>query len=1069
MASRRKQQSEPLSFDRRLVLNRYMLSLFGVDDFRRLAEELKDPDLEGVDADNVSYFYHKLISLPHVRKHWSPEVLRGYDENIVKHTREIQGYRPVPLRWKYFQYLALLFTEIYLDRYFRDRQTLLDQLNRFVVAFNQGLDQKSDRVPHYTEEDLRKLAFWNATGSGKTLLMHVHLKQYLHYLRLHRRERELNRIILLTPNEGLSRQHEEEFRLSGIPAELFKKEQSTLFQPGADVVQIIDIHKLKEEGKEKTVSVEAFEGNNLVLVDEGHRGASGVDWKSKRDLLCREGFSFEYSATFRQAVEASKKKQLADDYAKCILFNYSYKYFHEDGYGKDYSILNLKEELNERIKRRYLTAALLVFYQQLRLYHDRKEVLERFLLEKPLWVFVGSKVNAVRTENKRKVSDVVDILLFFADFVREPEESIRILDSLLSGSSDLLDEHKQDLFQNRFDYLIEREIRGEELYRDILRTLFHSDTPGARLHIDHLKGADGELGLRVGDGEYFGVVNVGDAGNLIKLCEENGLLTHDRDFSRSLFETLNEKESRIHVLIGSKRFTEGWNSWRVSTMGLMHIGKNEGSEIIQLFGRGVRLKGYGFSLKRSRALDNPPPDIPEHIELLETLNIFGVRADFMQRFREYLEEEGIPTDEDRIRIDVPVQPVLPSRRLYTLRLKPEANQFKKKGPKPTLGDVLPGVEVVVDWYPKLQSAESVRRHGDHTRLHEGKLTPTHLALIDLDAVYFEVERYKNERSWHNLNLPKSEMIRLLQEGDWYRLYIPKDHLQIDSLDKIPLWQEIAATLVRKYCERFYQLSKEAWQRPMMEYGELDHREIVRGFSAKEKKAVYRFTVEPENRALLSKLEQLKRALENGEPAVMDWSVFRHGGFEPFAFERHLYYPLIHIDKGTASVKVKPVHLNEGEREFVLDLKSYYDSNPDFFADKELYLLRNPSRGHGVGFFEAGSFYPDFILWVLTEERQYLAFVDPKGLRSLEGGLQNPKIQFYKKVKELEKRLGGETSSVILDSFIISVTEYEDLPSWGEKLSKEELEAHHVLFQRDDRGTYVKKMFEMMLDAEAAVV
>src|SRR5690606_28672635 len=192
----------------------------------------------------------------------------------------------------------------------------------------------------------------------------------------------------------------------------------------------------------KTVSVEAFEGNNLVLVDEGHRGASGVDWKSKRDLLCREGFSFEYSATFRQAVEASKKKQLADDYAKCILFNYSYKYFHEDGYGKDYSILNLKEELNERIKRRYLTAALLVFYQQLRLYHDRKEVLERFLLEKPLWVFVGSKVNAVRTENKRKVSDVVDILLFFADFVREPEESIRILDSLLSGSSDLLDEHK---------------------------------------------------------------------------------------------------------------------------------------------------------------------------------------------------------------------------------------------------------------------------------------------------------------------------------------------------------------------------------------------------------------------------------------------------------------------------------------------------------------------------------------------------------------------------------------------------------------------------------------------------
>ena len=48
--------------------------------------------------------------------------------------------------------------------------------------------------------------------------------------------------------------------------------------------------------------------------------------------------------------------------------------------------------------------------------------------------------------------------------------------------------------------------------------------------------------------------------------------------------------SSINILIGSKKFSEGWNCWRVSTMGLMNIGQSEGSEIIQLFGRGVRLK-----------------------------------------------------------------------------------------------------------------------------------------------------------------------------------------------------------------------------------------------------------------------------------------------------------------------------------------------------------------------------------------------------------------------------------------------------------------------------------------------
>ena len=49
---------------------------------------------------------------------------------------------------------------------------------------------------------LNKLAFWMATGSGKTLLMHANILQYQYYLEKHGRRRELNRILLLTPNEG---------------------------------------------------------------------------------------------------------------------------------------------------------------------------------------------------------------------------------------------------------------------------------------------------------------------------------------------------------------------------------------------------------------------------------------------------------------------------------------------------------------------------------------------------------------------------------------------------------------------------------------------------------------------------------------------------------------------------------------------------------------------------------------------------------------------------------------------------------------------------------------------------
>jgi len=51
------------------------------------------------------------------------------------------------------------------------------------------------------------------------------------------------------------------------------------------------------------VAVDAFEGNNLVLVDEA-RGAGGFKWKKNRDQLC-DRFSFEFP-TFSQALKAQQ-------------------------------------------------------------------------------------------------------------------------------------------------------------------------------------------------------------------------------------------------------------------------------------------------------------------------------------------------------------------------------------------------------------------------------------------------------------------------------------------------------------------------------------------------------------------------------------------------------------------------------------------------------------------------------------------------------------------------------------------------------------------------------------------
>jgi len=239
-----------------------------------------------------------------------------------------------------------------LDRYFTDSVSLRAAIASQITLLNND-KETADLIQGFDDsveasEDLNKLAFWMATGGGKTLIMHANILQYRYYVKKNRKHRELNRVILLTPNEGLSQQHLKEFQASGIEAEIFNKEGGNLFTGHS--VEIIEITKLKDEMGEKTVAIGAFEGNNLVLIDEGHRGAASGEegaWMRYRNALCEKGFSFEYSATFAQAVRGNPR--LTSLYSRCIISDYSYRYFYNDGFGKDYQILNLDNDTQSQL------------------------------------------------------------------------------------------------------------------------------------------------------------------------------------------------------------------------------------------------------------------------------------------------------------------------------------------------------------------------------------------------------------------------------------------------------------------------------------------------------------------------------------------------------------------------------------------------------------------------------------------------------------------------------------------------------------------------------------------------
>lgn len=1074
----RKLAASGVPFSRRLVLFQYLLGALGVSGFETLRGWLKDPEREGLDEEGVARFTRTLIAQrrpddepgryvirrplagpvadtfeARVRAVTADDLLR-FDGYIARHTRHISRGRAAPVSWKYFQYLALLFVEVYLDRWFGDAEGLRAELNAWVVEHDRAL---GDNLPQYEPGDLRTLALWCATGSGKTLLLHMNVLQFRHALERFGKQGTINRTLLVTPGESLSRQHIDELTRSNLAATAFVRTAAGGLFRGRPV-EVLESSKLAEEDGDKTVSVAAFEQNNLVLIDEGHHGAGGEVIRRLRDELSKRGFAFEYSATFGQAMKAAKKPEVEASYARSVIFDYAYRRFYADGFGKDFRVLNVADGGEEALHHRYLVACLLAFYQQLRLYEERTAEARPFQIERPLWIFVGASVNAVRTVHGQKVSDVQRVLRFLARFVGDEAESAGAVQMLLDGTAKLHDARGRDLFENQFAALVEQGGGGRAVFADVIRRVFLADRP-AKVHVERLEGTDGEIALRLGDAEPFGLVNVGDAPGLMKLlrhADGDRFVLTDRPVAASIFDRLRAGETRVSVLIGSQKFATGWDTARVSTMGLMKLGGSEGSQIIQLFGRGVRLRGFGDSLKRSTALPvGAAPRAPKHLRCMETLQVFGVSADYMAAFEQYLRDEEVNAAGEEV-IEVPVEFLdLPDPPLKTLRVR-DGDAWVREDERPRFGEVgeyLRKHPVKLDWYPRLRAVQSAGVYGarDAAREESVHFTDEHVACLDLDMLVERVEAFRITRGWTQIAVTRAAVAGALRTRGWYVLLAPSETLAFDDPAKVRVWEEIAEALLLKYVDRVAKVARSTWESDRIEYAALTkgdpNLELLRVGEAPGQG--YQVTVSVDNETLV---EQVRKIAKQG-------ATNQGGKLEALRFGRHLFSPLLWIpgDKLT-ELTVRPVALNRGEGKFVEHLAAWCERHPEWFASRRMYLLRNRALA-GVGFFDDGGFYPDFILWVVEGDRQDVAFIDPKGIYHL-GTLDHPKFQLHRRIKQIERELGDP--NVALHAFIVSNTALQDIP-WRGEADLATFARQHVLFQEPD--DYIDRLLAAIVPAE----
>ena len=136
-------------------------------------------------------------------------------------------------------------------------------------------------------------------------------------------------------------------------------------------------------------------------------------------------------------------------------------------------------------------------------------------------------------------------------------------------------------------------------------------------------------------------------------------------------------------------------------------------------------------------------------------------------------------------------------------------------------------------------------------------------------------------------------------------------------------------------------------------------------------------------------------------------------------DEHAYKPLLYAT-GKGDVSVEPVPLDCNERKVVEELVRLSRNHAARLRGRELFLIRNRSRGRGLSFFDDYAYYPDFIVWLKGDGIQHVVFLDPKGLGRF-GPKEREKVRLHVGIKDVEESVRESDPALRLHAYVLSVT------------------------------------------------
>ncbi|GAA7904488.1 DEAD/DEAH box helicase family protein [Helicobacter pylori] len=789
------------------------------------------------------------------------------------------------------------------------------------------------------ENFINRLAFYMATGSGKTIVI-IKLVELLSVaIRMGLIPKK--NIMFFSANENLIKQFEKEIEKYNRGKDYFKQidfkslksvtnkdfhhapkdffiEKITLFYYRADLMN-------DEESKENLLNYKDYwdNGENYVILDEAHKGNKS---ESKRQaifsLLSLKGFLFNFSATFTEESDLIT-----------AVYNLSVGEWVKLGYGKESVLLkknNLNafkelKDLNDREKEIALLKALLLLGMQ------KRYKVEGYFHDPLMLVFTHS----VNVKNS-------DAEIFFKTLVRVIENDDG--SDFLKAKEDLLEEleNPEFLFSDDKDKDYKVKVFKEGLksmdFKGLKEEVFYASNGHIEVIINPKNNQEIAFKLNTSD-KVFCLIKIGDITEWIhEKLKSVKVVSKNLSFKEESYFSQIDRSS-INILVGSRTFETGWDSIRPSVILFLNIGLDDDAKklVKQSFGRGVRIESVKNQRQRLAYLEIDgaiKKALKPNAAMLETLFVIPTNHASLEAILKFQKESENKGEDRGSWREIKLEKTRIEHALFVPCYRKEQTNALKISPSASFKMSEKNFKDLKEYFHLMSEKHFILKHEiynpkDYTLLKE----------------MIQTAHFKKVSTWHYKDL--DYMISEIKGKLYPNQKVPKDEFNALDNEKIVHFKRIKVKAGKK--EKLVKKIQE-----VKEHAPLD----------KERIKIAQGEIDPYD---TEKHKQDK--------------TFKVDGAELLKLKEHYYTPLI---KAKNCDWLKHVVKVESEIDFLKELQETetiktLQENYDFWAfskiDKHLDNLFIPYIDNGA---TERRFFPDFIFWLQKGGMQIICFIDPKG-------------------------------------------------------------------------------------------